>query len=120
MLDGLSSSGGNGDQSRQLDEVIGRHRQCELEGKPVHAAEHWACQTADGLAPAERLLNQLVLLLADLVIAMASCAAADGERRRVVFCATCGDTLKSRLSATKSAVPNPLSAHTVMRLLPGE
>src|SRR5262249_12294343 len=41
-------------------------------------------------------------------------------RRLVVFCATCGVTLKSRMSDTKSAVSKPLSAPTVMRLAPGE
>jgi hypothetical protein len=33
-----------------------------------------------------------------------------------VFWATCGVTLKSRMSDTKSAVSKPLSAPTVMRL----
>src|SRR5512132_102865 len=37
------------------------------------------------------------------------------ESRLVVFCATCGVTLKSRMSDTKSAVSKPLSAPTVMR-----
>src|SRR5262249_6466381 len=36
------------------------------------------------------------------------------ERRLVVFCATCGVTLKSRMSDTKSAVSKPLSAPTAL------
>src|SRR4029453_13481331 len=41
------------------------------------------------------------------------------ESRLVVFCATCGVTLKSRRWDKKSAVSKPLSPPTVMRLALG-
>src|SRR5262249_36019350 len=97
------------------------HCQRELEVELLNTTQHWPRQSADGLAPPEWLLNPLARFCwltsyPQWRIVRPSMA----ERRLVVFCATRGVTLESRMSDTKSAVSKPLSAPTVMRLAPGE
>lgn len=38
---GLGPSGGGAEQLRQSDEIVGDHRQRELEVEPRDAAQHW-------------------------------------------------------------------------------
>src|SRR5271157_2750024 len=81
----LPPLGGRSDQSWQLDEIVGGHGPDELEVELFDAAQHGPSQSTDRLAPAERLLDPLALLLADLVAGMAGGAAIMAERRPVVF-----------------------------------
>src|SRR5262249_51455769 len=70
-------SGRHCDQPLQLDEIVGCHRQRELEVELFDATQHRPSQSADSLAPTERLLDPLALLLTDLVSAMAGGATVD-------------------------------------------
>ena len=87
------------DQPGQLDEIVGSHCQRELEDQLLHATQHWPRQSRiAGLAPPEWLLDPFAFLLADLVSAVRIVRPSMAESRLVVFCATCGVTLKSRMS----------------------
>src|SRR4029079_15500665 len=74
---GGGRSGGGTDQFWQSDEIIGGHRQRELESQTLGSTQHGSGESADGLGPAERLLDQLALLLADRVAGMPRGAALD-------------------------------------------
>src|ERR1700680_5193566 len=62
-----SSSGGGAEQFWQTDEIVGGHRQREFEAQTPASTQHGPGESANGLGPAERLLDQLALLLADRV-----------------------------------------------------
>ena len=66
-----------GDEPRQSDQVVGSHRQGELEAKACRPAQHRSGKAADGLAPAERFLDALALLLAHRIARVPRCAAVD-------------------------------------------
>ena len=58
------------DELWQADEIVAGHCEGEFETELFDAPQHGPCEPSDGLGPAERLLHQLALLLADRVTGM--------------------------------------------------
>src|SRR5512147_2500540 len=76
------------DELRQADEVVGGKGEGEGHARPIEPAEPGLAQAADGLQPAEDLLDPFTLSLAHRVARMAGGAAVDrgvtaGGRRLV-------------------------------------
>src|SRR5580704_12567710 len=76
MTDGGSYNGL--DELWQSDQIVARHRQGELEAEFSDPPEHGPRKPADRLAPAERLLDALSLLLAHAIAGMSRGARVDG------------------------------------------
>src|SRR4051812_1091053 len=106
-------------QLRQPDPVVGGRRQREHPVHPGRTAEVCLSLPADRFDPAERLFNPLAQDQTEGVARMPRGAPVNGGGAPVSFCATCGVTLRARMSATKPLVSNSLSAPTVMRCWPG-
>src|SRR5215813_5965849 len=71
------SSCGRAEQVAQPDQVVGGHRQSELESQACDPAQHGPRETTNGLGPAERLLGALALALADRITRMSRRASVD-------------------------------------------
>ena len=107
---------GRAEQVGQPDQVVGGHRQSELESQACDSAQHGPRETTDGLGPPERLLSALALLLADRITRMARRASVD--RRGPIGCVLrSGVTLRSRRSSMDSHF---VSLVGVRRRDPGE
>src|SRR5688572_18715684 len=72
------------DEPRQTDEIVGGHREGEGEAHAGEAAAHRPGEAADGLGPAEGLLDQLALLLALRVARVPRGTAIDGRAAALV------------------------------------
>ena len=66
------------DEFWQADEIVAGHCEGEVETELLDAPQHGPCEPADGLAPAERLLDALSLLLAHRIAGMPRGAGVDG------------------------------------------
>src|SRR2546427_716156 len=99
-------SRGSGHQSRDSEQIVGGADQIDVHLHPRTAAVARLAQTADGLHPAERLLDSFTDPLADCVTPMTSRPRVEcgTSGPRASFCATCGVILSARQVATKSRV----------------
>ena len=74
-----SVAGSCKEQPRQLGQIVGGHRQCELDTDTLQSKQHRLADGADLFAPTERFLDELAFSLAHLVAGMSRGAPIDGR-----------------------------------------
>src|SRR5262245_40880307 len=78
-------SGGGADECGQSNEIVGGHREGELEGQASRTAQLRSAAPADALAPAEWFFGSLALLMADGIARVSCGAPVDGRPSAAVI-----------------------------------